>query len=210
MELTKEFGDILMDFFIDNDKKYKRKVKKLVAQFAGRENECIISLCQKYNVDPATIEGINLSQEEKEQYKPKPKITIPSSNDSEGLENSDNELSDDETHTSEESIEQSSGNKKKKKLMIIALTSILILVGGGYGAMLFLGSNGTEAQGTDINNEEVIEQGDEQNVITDSSMLDSTALNDSTAVNDSTAFNDSTAADSASMTEADTDSQATE
>jgi hypothetical protein len=76
--------------------------------------------------------------------------------------------------------------------------------------MLFLGSNGTEAQGTDINNEEVIEQGDEQNVMTDSSMLDSTALNDSTAVNDSTAFNDSTAADSASITEADTDSQATE
>ena len=68
MELNRAFEDILMDFFFKHDKKYRRKVKKIVKQFDEGKRSHHKPLF-KYKVSPASIDGIVISEEEKEKIR---------------------------------------------------------------------------------------------------------------------------------------------
>ena len=66
MALTKSFEEILTAFLNEHDKRKRKKVDKLMKMFAGKEEEVILLLCKRYNVNPRTIDGLELSEEEYE------------------------------------------------------------------------------------------------------------------------------------------------
>jgi len=63
MQLDKDFEKILTDFFTKYDKRQLRhnKPHKIAVTFKGRENEVMEHLCKKFDVDPKTIAGMDLS-----------------------------------------------------------------------------------------------------------------------------------------------------
>jgi len=63
MQLNKDFEEILTDFFTKYDKRQFRhnKPHKIAVAFKGREDEVMAHLCKKYDVDPKTIAGMDLS-----------------------------------------------------------------------------------------------------------------------------------------------------
>ena len=206
MELNRAFEDILMDFFYKHDKKYRRKVKNIVKQFDGREKEVIINLCSKYKVSPASIDGIVLSEEEKEKYAQfeiaqddKGVIEDKYKNVASDTSINDEESSDQDKHSKSDmsydtDTEELNNGGKKKKLILIAVIAILLIGGIGTGAYFYMGSDNTNTETDVVETGEVIEN--DQPATT----LDSTQAVDSTQGVDSLS-SDSSAVDSSQTVE---------
>ena len=215
MELNKAFEDILMDFFFKYDKKYRRKVKKIVQQFDGREKEVLLNLCAKYKVSPANIEGITLTEEEKEKFahyeaakSKKTTIEDKYKNVAPGAESPDEGESEDDVHSYDTAgSEELNDDGKKKKMLLIIIIAIVLLGGGGTGAYLFMSSDSSGSETEVVETGEVIENDPATTTVDSTQAADSTQASDSTQAVDSLS-SDSAAIDSTQAAEDTTDGTA--
>jgi len=177
--MEKDFEEILTEFFIKYDKRQLRhnKPHKIAVKFKGNENVVIEHLCKKYDVDPKTIEGIDLSSpsqppsdtEHSESTGTQEASTA--STDEANVEGSDPSTSpniqgkekDEEASPDEGSAEVAKKPKSKKKLVILI---VILLVAAGAAGYVFKDKisgmiNGTEQEAPQENTEEAIPVKDE-------------------------------------------------
>ncbi len=124
MNFTKDFEAILVDFFKKYDEKNLKSVPEIMKRFRQNKVDVMLHLCNKYNVDINTIDGIDMSG-----AAPKP---TPSTGEDAGTENTETPVTegDDETDGDEDAATEP--GKKSKLPMIIAIVVVLGLAAGGF------------------------------------------------------------------------------
>lgn len=188
--MQKNFEEILTDFFTKYDKRQLRhnKPHKIAVTFKGREDEVMAHICKKYDVDPKTIAGMDLSS-------PSQPPTDPEHSESASVQETSTATADEakgegsDTSASlnikvEEGVEEAEASPdevlpagrqgsaesdekpKSKKKMVIIILIILLLAAAGVAGYLFkdkiLGIiTGTEQETPQENIEEAIPVKDE-------------------------------------------------
>ena len=133
MNFTKDFEAILVDFFKKYDGKNLKTVPEIMKRFRQNKVDVMLHLCNKYNVDINTIDGVDMSGA------PAPKPT-PSSVEDVSSEHAATTDADAKTGGGETGAETDGGEadaapepKKKSKLpMIIGIVVVLCLGAGGF------------------------------------------------------------------------------
>ena len=133
MNFTKDFEAILVDFFKKYDEKNLKTVPEIMKRFRQNKVDVMLHLCNKYNVDINTIDGVDMSGA------PAPKPT-PSSVKDVSSEHAATTDADAKTGGGETGAETDGGEadtapepKKKSKLpMIIAIVVVVGLAAGGF------------------------------------------------------------------------------
>lgn len=176
MQLDKDFEEILIDFFKKYDKRQFRhnKPHKIAVAFKGREDEVMAHLCKKYDVDPKTIAGIDLSSPSQPPSDPEHSESASAQETStatadeakgEGSEKKvegkvEEGVEEAGTSPDEVSAESDEKPKSKKKLVIIILIVLLLAAAGAAGYLFkdkILGIiTGTEQETPQENIEEAI------------------------------------------------------
>ena len=58
MNFTKDFEEILVDFFKKYDEKNLKTIPDIMRRFRRDQKDVIVHLCMRYNVDISTIDGV--------------------------------------------------------------------------------------------------------------------------------------------------------
>ncbi|MFH1319982.1 MAG: hypothetical protein ABII90_04925 [Bacteroidota bacterium] len=126
MSAAKPFDELLTAFFIKYDKRQLRNVNNIAEKFRNSQDIVMEHLCKKYNVDPRTIEGLDLSAEDIKRIN-EDQQAVPR-----GVESKKGEP---DTVPGEEKTEKTETAeppkpKSKKKLFIIIIVIVIIAVIG--------------------------------------------------------------------------------
>jgi len=185
MNFTKDFEEILVDFFKKYDEKNLNLVPDIMRRFRQDKRDVIMHLCSRYNVDINSIEGVEANMTSGPADRPKPQPTIESANGGD-----DGEITEDTTAEEAAPVEKKS---KKKLFIIIGIVVLLAVLAGGY--FMFMGGDkkpvaaeepaATEESVTEeVETETEPEPEPEPEPVLDSAAADS-AQTDSTAVDTS-------------------------
>ena len=154
--MEKEFEEILTDFFIKYDKRQLRNNKphKIAVKFKGNENEVIEHLCKKYNVDPKTIEGIDLPS-------PSQPPSDTEHSESTGTQEASTASTDEANveGSDEEGVEEAETAKKPKSKKKMVIVVVILLAAAGAAGYVFkdkilVSITGTEQETPQENTEE--------------------------------------------------------
>ncbi|MBN4051424.1 hypothetical protein JYU16_01270 [bacterium AH-315-M05] len=189
--MQKDFEEILTDFFkkYDNRQLRHNKPHKIAVLFKGREDEVMEHICKKYDVDPKTIAGMNLSSPSQPPSDPEhpesasaQEASTASAGEAKGVGSdastgsaplTTGPLSMTDKDTTEEAVsppdetlaEPDEKPKSKKKLVIIILIVILLAAAGAAGYFfkdkIFGETTATEQETPRENIEEVTPAKDE-------------------------------------------------
>ena len=185
MQLTKDFQQILIDLFTKYDEKNLKTIPEIMKRFRQNKQQVILHLCNKYNVDINTLDGVDMRDEPI-----KPVAAAPTASAVEG--DQDTSVEDDGGDSGDAVGDDSGdGGKKKSKMMMIIIIVIVglgVLGGGGYFAYdMFMGDESPQSEEVEPAPESESEPEPEPVVVdtaaTDSTATDSTAT-DSTVVED--------------------------
>jgi len=131
MNFTKDFEEILVDFFKKYDEKNLKLVPDIMRRFRQDKRDVIMHLCSRYNVDINSIEGVEADMTTGPADRPKPKPVAETTEDGTG----DDQLAE-ENDSDEAPVEKKS---KKKLFMIIGIVVLLAGAAGGY--FMFMGDD---------------------------------------------------------------------
>jgi len=146
--MQKDFEEILTDFFKKHDNRQLRhnKPHKIAVLFKGREDEVMEHICKKYDVDPKTIAGMDLSSPSQPPSDPDHPESASAETSTATADEAKEEGSEEkveekveeggeeaEASPDEVSAESDEKPKSKKKLVIIILIVILLAAAGAAG-----------------------------------------------------------------------------
>lgn len=109
MGLVNNFEQILKDFFFVNHPRQIKKIPQIVKEFKGQEREVMLLLCEKYNVDKNTIEGLS------GYTAPAPSVQEQAEEKVEETSTEANKSEEDQEESAVEEVKASKSDKKGKK-----------------------------------------------------------------------------------------------
>jgi len=140
MQLTKDFQQILIDFFTKYDEKNLKTVPDIMKRFKQNKQQVILHLCNKYNVDINTLDGVDMTGEPQ-----KPAAAVPI--EAAGGKGETPVAETEEGAAAEGATAGEEAPKKKSKvvmIIIIVIVGLAVLGGGGYFAYdKFMGDGST-------------------------------------------------------------------
>ena len=196
MNFTKDFEEILVDFFKKYDQKNLNLVPDIMRRFRQDKRDVIMHLCSRYHVDINSIEGVEADMTKGAAERPKPTPVTETAGEAEGTDIQDENAIDEEAP-----IEKKS---KKKLFIIIGIVVLLAALAGGY--FMFMG--GSEKPATTEEPAQVEAEQEAEPEPTPEPEPEPVPMVDSVAAD--TTKTDSTAADSASAPAEATDQEITE
>ena len=146
--MTKDFQQILIDFFTKYDEKNLKTVPDIMKRFRQNKQQVILHLCNKYNVDINTLDGVDMTGEPQ-----KPAAAVPI--EAAGGKGETPVAETEEGAVAEGATAGEEAPKKKSKvvmIIIIAIVGLAVLGGGGYFAYDKLVGDGS------ADNEEVAQE----------------------------------------------------
>jgi len=130
MQLTKDFQQILIDFFTKYDEKNLKTVPDIIKHFRQNKQQVILHLCNKYNVDINTLDGVDMTGEPQ---KPAAEVPIVEA----GGKGETPVAETEEGGPAEGATAGEEAPKKKSKvvmIIIIVVVGLGVLGGGSYFA----------------------------------------------------------------------------
>ena len=129
MQLTKDFQQILIDFFTKYDEKNLKTVPDIMKRFRQNKQQVILHLCNKYNVDINTLDGVDMTGEPQ-----KPAAAVPI--EAAGGKGETPVAETEEGAAAEGATAGEEAPKKKSKvvMIIIVVVGLGVLGSGGYFA----------------------------------------------------------------------------
>ncbi|HIA06415.1 MAG TPA: hypothetical protein EYN71_06905, partial [Flavobacteriales bacterium] len=130
MQLTKDFQQILIDFFTKYDEKNLKTVPDIMKRFRQNKQQVILHLCNKYNVDINTLDGVDMTGEPQKPAAAVPIVEAGGKGETPVAETEEGAAAEGATAGEE-------APKKKSKvvmIIIIVIVGLAVLGGGGYFA----------------------------------------------------------------------------